>query len=304
MREARPRVAVWIDGVAASEDPRISVFDRGFLYGDSVFETLRTYGGQPFALGQHLSRLESSAGRVDIAWSDTFRSSLAAEVRAAVQELGGAESYVRVMVTRGEGCLGLIPSPELAPRRVILVAPLSAPTDEFYREGASAISFQVEPRFGLRELAGAKIGNYLIGVLALRRAREARAEEALLTDARGVVSEGATSNLFFVRGGVLCTPGDDQGILSGITRRAVLSQAERLGMPISYEMPELDALVCCDEVFVTSTIREVVPIVRVDGKIIAGGAPGPVTLKLLSAFRRHAREASIREAEGLDLSPS
>lgn len=288
-----PRTLVWIDGEPAGDTPRVSVFDRGFLYGDSVFETLRTYGGEPFALEAHLARLQESALRVGIPWTGSL-GSLALEVRSAVKDAGWEESYVRVMVTRGEGALGLVPTGDLAPKRVIIVAPLSPPPGELYQQGASAISFTVEPRFGLRELAGAKIGNYLIGILALEKARAAEAHEALFVDRGGIVNEGATSNLFFVQDGVLHTPGESDGILPGITRASVLSLVELLGLPVVLKSPTLDVLCSCDEVFVTSTLREILPIVRIDARLIGDGRPGKLARDLLMAFRSHARTESIR----------
>lgn len=294
MKPAPPQVDVWIDGEPAGDDPRVSAFDRGLLYGDSVFETLRTYTGRPFALREHLERLEESARRVGIPWTRAL-DGLEAEVRAAVREAAFDEAYVRIMVTRGDGPLGLVPTEDLRPRRIVFVGPLIHPGAELYERGASAITFQAEPRFGLQRLAGAKMGNYVPGILALQSARAAHADEALFIDGSGRLSEGATSNLFAVFGERLSTPGVEEGILPGVTRAVILALAEEMDLRVAFERSTLEEVLASDEVFVTSTIREVCPIVRIDGHAIQSGGPGPVTGRLLEAFRRHAREASIRE---------
>lgn len=272
-------------------EPTVSVFDRGFLYGDSVFETLRTYGGKPFELDEHLRRLERSAELVFIPLP-LSRAELGQEVLAAIAAAGNEESYVRLMVTRGQGPLGL--DPELAdrPRRVIIVQPLVPPPAEQYERGIAAISYRTERVADATSAQGAKIGNYLISVLAMREAHSAGASEALVVDGHGRLLEGASSNVFLVERGTLVTPPVEAGILAGITRGHLLSLAGELGIPVELRAPQLAATSSADELFISSSIRELLAVVRLDGKTIASGSPGPVYRRLLAAFRTRTRGAA------------
>jgi branched-chain amino acid aminotransferase len=279
------RIAV-VDGIVAPlAEATVSVLDRGFLYGDSVFETLRTYGGVPFALDRHLSRLERSAALAYIELPLSIPG-LAREVHEAVQTAGNAESYVRVMLTRGRGELGLDPGLATETTRVIIVTPLAVPPASVYEHGISAVTFAARRSADGTDAAGAKIGNYLVSVLAMRKARAAGAAEALVVDARGAVVEGATSNVFFVTSGALATPPEEDGILPGITRAVALDVARGLSIPVTFRSPQLEELAGFDEVFISSSIRELVAIVRIDGKLVGDGNPGAVYRRLLAAFRR------------------
>ena len=281
---------VWIDGQArASSDAHVSVFDRGFLYGDSVFETLRTYAGRPFALELHLDRLERSAERVLIPMP-VSRSVLRSEVESAVEAAGYAESYVRLMLTRGQGTsLGLDPALSERPLRVLLVQPLSPLPALKYEQGIAAITFRTQRVGDGTQAAGAKLGNYLVAVLATHAARERGAEEALLVDAEGRLLEGATSNLFAVAAGRLVTPPEELGILSGITRAYALRAAAALGVAVDVRPLWVSELAKLDELFISSSIRELLPVVRVDEQDIGQGAPGPITQRLTTEFRRLVR---------------
>jgi branched-chain amino acid aminotransferase len=281
---------VLIDGQPHSpEAARVSVFDRGFLYGDSVFETLRTYSGRPFALDEHLTRLEQSARLVGIRLP-LASAELSAEVERAILLAGFAESNVRIMVTRGQGeKLGLDPALAHSPLRVIIVSELVPLPDEKFQHGIAAVTYRAQRVADGTEAVGAKLGNYLVAVLATEAARAAGAEEALLVDAEGNVLEGATSNVFSVRAGRLSTPPVSLGILAGITRAHVLEVARELGLDVD-ERPLLSReLAIVDELFISSSIRELVPVIRVDGQLIGGGVPGPLTARLLAAFRQRAR---------------
>lgn len=283
-------VQVWINGARVErEEARVSVFDRGFLYGDSVFETLRTYGGRPFALAEHLTRLEESAKRVAIRLPVAVEQ-LAVELERASVESETPESYLRLMVTRGQGELGLDPGTALQPLRVLLVAPLEPLPSSVYEEGISVASF-VTARQTDGIAAGAKIGNYLVAVLAAEQARRVGARESLIVDAQGKVTEGATSNVFWVAGGRLWTPGEDAGILAGITRAHILKVAESLGLPVEFRTPDLEELCVADEVFISSSIREIVPVVRIDERNVSSGKPGRITRSVLQAFRAHVRSS-------------
>lgn len=283
---------VLIDGrPVAPEAAHVSVFDRGFLYGDSVFETLRTYSGRPFALRRHLERLALSAARVFIELPVSLEQ-LAREVDSAVVGAGNAESYVRLTLTRGVGeGLGLDPGLSRHPLRVVIVAPLQTPPPESYRNGVAVVTHSTSRVTDGSAAAGAKVGNYLVAVLASRAARAASAAEALIVDGRGHVVEGATSNVFAVTSqGTLLTPPESDGILLGITRENVLAVARAQGVPVREQSLALSDVKGAAELFVCSSIRELLPVVSVDGAPVGGGKPGPVTLKLLAAFR----EACVR----------
>jgi branched-chain amino acid aminotransferase len=285
---------VLIDGrPSPPEAAKVSVFDRGFLYGDSVFEALRTYGGRPFALERHLERLAQSAARVFIELPVSLEQ-LGREVHSAIAGAGNPESYVRLTVTRGVGeGLGLDPGLARHALRVVIVTPLKAPPAETYRDGVAVVTYRTERVTDHSAAAGAKVGNYLTAVLAIRQARSLGAAEALIVDGRGSVVEGATSNAFAVlQSGTLVTPPESDGILLGITRETVLSVAAELGIPIQLQSLPLATLKNAAEVFVSSSIRELVPVVTVDGAPIGTGKPGPLTLRLLTAFREACRRST------------
>lgn len=277
---------VSIDGsIVAPEDAKISVYDRGFLYGDSVFETIRTYRGEAFKLDEHMERLERSADRVAITMP-VPRGQIADEVRAALAAAGNAESYARVMLSRGSGPLGLDPSLSLRPLRVVLIEPLTPLPASMYREGVAVVTVRTERPADAAQ--GAKVGNYLASLLALRAAKEAGAHEALITNITGRVVEGTTSNVFAVQRGELVTPPEDAGILPGITRALLLSAAEDIGLPLRFALMTAEELSRSEEVFLSSSLREVLPVVRVDGALVGDGKPGRVTRDLHAAFRRRA----------------
>jgi len=283
---------VLIDGVLRSaEEATVSVFDRGFLYGDAVFETMRTYGGRPFALDEHLERLERSAERVLIRMP-VSRAVLEAEIERGLREGGYAESVVRVVITRGQAAsLGLDPARALTPLRLVIVAPLSPLPVEKYERGIRVITHRTQRVADGTEAAGAKITNYLVSVLVMDAAARRSAEEALLVDAEGRVLEGTTSNVFGVLGSELVTPPEHLGILAGITRAHVLTLARELGIPTHVRPIHESELARFDELFISSSIREIVPVVSVNETSVGTGRPGAVTQRLLTAFRAAARRA-------------
>jgi branched-chain amino acid aminotransferase len=282
-------IAVMIDGeLRPPGEWRVSVFDRGFLYGDSVFETLRTYHGVPFELGVHMDRLARSAALVFIDLP-VPRAALEAEVLAALRSAQNPESYVRVMVTRGQGTMGLDPALAERPTRVIIVQPLTPPPERFYSEGVVAITYRTQRHVDATSAAGAKVGNYLVSVLAMREASRVGAVEALIVDARGSVLEGGTSNVFLVEKGRLITPDVSAGILAGVTRAHLLEVAHALGVAVELRSPSISDAYAADELFISSSIRELMPVVRLDDHTIGSGKPGPVFARLLAAFRERVR---------------
>lgn len=264
---------------------KISVFDRGLLYGDSVFETLGTYAGRPYALSEHVGRLRKSAElvRIDFAVSDEAISS---EILRAIEVAGNQESYVRIIVTRGSGELGLDPALAVDPQRIVIVTPLHRPDAVLYEKGVGAITVRTNRATDATDAMGAKVGNYLVAVLAMEKARAAGANEALIVDRDDNVIEGATSNLFWVKGGRLWTPPESVGILSGITRAAVILAATQLGFEVGYACPKAPCLADCEELFITSSIRQLLSVVVVDNKPVADGQPGPIYRRLFEQFRQ------------------
>ena len=271
---------VYIDGRRVSEkEAKISVFDRGLLYGDSVFETIATHDGRPFMLVDHIRRLRHSAELVyiDLSVDDA---TLCSEVEVAVAESGNSECYVRLTVTRGIGGLGLDPSLSENSCRILIVTPLQRPLPLAYENGVSAISYRTQRTAESTQAAGAKVGNYLVAVLAMRQAKPVNANEALIVNSEGRVIEGATSNLFVRFGHELTTPPESAGILPGITRQLVLEVAERSKIVVSYRCPMLSELSTADEIFITSSVREILPIVKLDGRSVGDGLPGPLYRKI------------------------
>jgi branched-chain amino acid aminotransferase len=276
---------VYIDGVRfAPSEAKVSVFDRGFLYGDSVFETVRSYHGKLYALDEHIDRLRSSANSVGIA-VPVADAVIAGEARAALQDAGNEESYVRVMLTRGQGPLGLDPALAKEPCRVVIVEPLQPLASTMYLEGVKVHCVQTVRASDAAH--SAKLGNYLASALALEKARAVGAHEALVVNRDGLAVEGTTSNIFAVRAGGLVTPALEDGILAGITRSVVLEIAAQRKIGVRYQALAPAELAACDELFITSSIREILPVVQVDEAKVGTGAPGPVTRRLYEDFRRH-----------------
>ena len=273
-------------------EAKISVFDRGFLYGDSVYEVVRTYAGRPFALDEHLRRLERSAERIGMELPVSIET-LVEEVEAALAAAANAESYLRIVVTRGAGEMGLDPSLAEDPVRLVIVRALVTHDARLYVAGAKvALVLPFRAPTEPTPAGNPKTGNYLLNVLAVAEAKRRGAHEALLVDREGHVLEGASSNVFVVKAGGIVTPPLIEGILEGITRHHVLALARDLGIETRQATLVPADLLAADEVFITSTIREVVPVTDVDGAQIAGGQPGPVTRRLMANF--HTRVSGAR----------
>jgi branched-chain amino acid aminotransferase len=288
-----------LDGtILPPAEARISVFDRGFLYGDSVYEVVRTYGGRPFEVAAHLARLRHSAERIGLApkWDGarvdaeiilTLEASRGGDLPdpdAAPWNVG--ERYLRVVMTRGAGEIGLDPALAVDPVALVIAQPLVGPPRRAWVEGVKAAIVGVRRAAPEAIDPSAKTGAHLPHVLAVREARAAGAHEALLLDARGSITEGSSSNVFAVRGGRVVTPPLAAGILEGVTRGLVLRLAGEIGVPAEEAPLRPEDLEGADEVFITSTIREIVPVTRLGALAIGSGRPGPVTARLHHAFRR------------------
>ena len=272
--------------VTGANDASVSVFDHGFLYGEGVYETLRTYGGEPFLFDRHLLRLRRSAEMMalTVPFADA---DLLAGVRDTMAAHGTAgEKYIRILLTRGVGELSYRPDACPAPTTVIIVKTLEPPPDRAFSEGLRVALVSVRRNHPQALNPMMKSNNLLNLALAMQEAYRRGADEALMLNQAGELAECSQSNVFLVRGGRVLTPPLSAGVLPGITREFVLELSAELQVPASEVRLQPDDLWSADEAFLTGTTREVTPIVAVDSRPIGSGSPGPITRALLEAFRR------------------
>lgn len=266
----------------------VSVFDHGFLYGDGVYETLRTYNRQPFLLDRHLTRLRASATRLalDVPPTDTDLEDRMRETMLGVNPDG--EVTIRVLVTRGVGDLTYDPAACPTPTIVIIGRPHSPVPDTMMENGISVVVATVVRNHPLSVDPSIKSNNLLNNVLAMQEAIRHQAYEAILLNHRGELAECSQSNLFAVRDGVVLTPPLDAGLLEGVTRNFLFEVGADIGVPFREAVLREADLERVDELFITSTTREVIPVVRVGDSPIGSGRPGPVAARLLTSFRDRA----------------
>jgi branched-chain amino acid aminotransferase len=288
------RAVVYVNGVVTdARDAVVPVYDHGFLYGEGVYETLRTYAREPFLFDRHFARLRHSAGQLalDLPLSGD---DLLARVRATMTDADGppseagaspSEAYIRILLTRGVGELTYNLAACPVPTLVIIVKPYVAPPERTFTDGirVSLVGIRRNHPTALNPMI--KSNNLLNNALAMQEALQRGADEALMRNQAGEIVECSQSNVFIVRQGVVLTPPLEAGLLPGITREFVLELAADLGIT-AREAPITPAeLLAADEVFLTGTTREVTPVVHVDDTRIAQGQPGRLTKQLLSAFR-------------------
>ena len=277
---------VYINGeLIPRRDAKISVFDRGYLYGYGLFETMRSYEGRVFALDRHLARLMRSGRQLalDVALDLT---ELERGVYRTLEDNKLSDARVRLTVTAGEGERDLLP-PRSGKANVVIVAEkLIVPLPEAYEKGLRAVVATTR-RNSQSALSGVKSIGYLDSLVARHGAAAAGADEAILLNERGLVAECSTSNIFLVSKGRLLTPLVECGILPGVTRKIVMELANELKIPaVDAEMIRLDDLYKANEAFLTNSVIEIVPIVEVDGRSIGSGKPGEITQKLTAAYRK------------------
>ena len=268
----------------------VSVFDHGFLFGEGVYETLRTYNHRPFLLDQHLRRLRASAEGIRLAVpldDQEFTERINATMLSATVV---GEYYIRLVVTRGVGGLSYDPRSCPDPTIVIIAQPHGETPAEVLSRGIPILVSSV-----LRNHPGSvnpriKSNNLLNNVLAMQEALRGGAEEALMRNHRGEISECAQSNFFLVRSGTAFTPSLDAGLLEGVTRNFLFEVGKQIGVPVRAAVLRDDDLATADEMFITSTTREVLPVTAIDKRPVASGKPGPVTIALAEAYRRRANE--------------
>ena len=275
---------IYINGALVPRgEARISPFDRGFLYGYGLFETMRSYGGWVFRLDRHLARLMRSAERLGLA-ALLDPAVLEQAIQKTLEANRLRDARIRLSISAGEGERGLAP-PESGMLTIIVVAErLSLPTPRAYEKGVSAAIVSAR-RNSQSLLSGIKSMAYLESLLAHSEAMAAGADEAILLNERSTVAECSTSNIFLVVGGRLLTPSAESGILPGITREVVLELAQGLGITTVVGEIQLADLLGADEAFLTNSIVELMPITQVDGRPVGRGKPGEVTMRLLKTYR-------------------
>ncbi|HVF70410.1 MAG TPA: aminotransferase class IV [Chthoniobacterales bacterium] len=273
--------------ISSDRDAVIPVFDHGFLYGEGIYETLRTYHGSLFLYDRHMRRLRNSARLIDlpIPFSDD---GLEGHIRETISaaELGGNEAYVRVLVTRGVGELTYDPKATPHPSWVIIVKALSCPPAEVYEKGVKVALVDVVRNHPQSVNPMIKSNNLMNSALAAQQALKRGGFEAVMRNYRGELTECTQSNLFIVKNGAVLTPPLESGLLPGITREFVFELGSDAGVEVRERVLRDDDLFAADEAFLTSTTREIVPIVAIDDRAIGEGKPGAVTLQLLTAFRK------------------
>lgn len=282
---------IWMDGEYVDpENATISVFDHGLLYGDGVFEGIRAYDGTVFKLEDHVERLFNSAHVINLDMPYTPDETVSAVVETIKQnELHDA--YVRLVVTRGEGDLGLDPDHCNEPTMFIIAADIELYPEEVYQEGLELIT--VPTRRNQPEAINPRVKslNYLNNIMAKMEAKKAGYEEAIMLNEQGYVVECTGDNLFIVESdGLIRTPPPHMGVLEGITRDVLIELAEDNGMTVKEEPLNRYDLYVAEECFVTGTAAEVLPVVDIDGRSIADGTPGSVSEKLIQDFREFAAD--------------
>jgi branched-chain amino acid aminotransferase len=277
-------------------DAKISIFDHGFLYGASIYETFRTYGGKPFLLNQHLARLEHSAQGLQLKLPLTLEQ-LKLEILKTLNAASYPEAVIRLIVTRGEGGIGYASELCGTPAYIVLIYTLEPPAKELYERGVEVAI--VSARRNLPESLDptVKSGNLLNQMLAWNEAHSRDAYEALLLNYRGELTEGTMCNIFLVKNQILKTPASECGILLGLTRQLVLEIAHESDLKAEETILSSTDLFQADEAFLTVTSREIIPVVRCDRREIGSGFPGTMTRFLHLKYRQKVKELMMRERD-------
>lgn len=281
---------IYIAGkLVPQEDAKISVFDHGLLYGDGVFEGLRSYSGKVFRLQAHVERLYNSAKAI---WLTIPLSpkQMSDAISDTVRANDIVDGYIRAIVTRGAGSLGLDPNKCSNPQVIIIADAISLYPPELYEKGLEIVTVSVMRTHPAALNPRIKSLNYLNNILAKIEGLQAGCIEALMLNHKGEIAECTGDNIFLVRKGVLYTPPIDAGILEGVTRDAVIELAQQAGIEVREVPLTKHDVYIADEVFLTGTAAEVIPVVKVDSRTIGSGKPGPMTLDLKKRFHALTRE--------------
>jgi branched-chain amino acid aminotransferase len=277
----------------------VPVFDHGFLYGEGIYETLRTYNGQPFLFARHMQRLRTSAGMLalDVPLSDAAIEQRFSETVAAagLGDRPDHEAYIRILVTRGVGELSYDPAGCPSPTVVVIVKPHVEPGADVFARGVRVALVPIVRNHPASVSPLIKSNNLLNNALAMQEAFRRGGFEGVMRNYKGELAECTQSNLFIVTRGAALTPPVDAGLLPGITRAFLFEIGADLGIPVREQVLKDEDLFGADECFLTSTTREVVPIVRVDDRTIGSGQPGAITRALLEGYRRSAQQLTRRD---------
>ncbi len=283
-------VKIWLgDQLVDEADAKISVFDHCLLYGDGIFEGMRSYSGKVFRLKEHLDRLWDSAKALHLTIPMT-KEEMSDATYKTIRENGFSDAYIRLVVTRGCGNLGLDLHLCHNPKVIIIAQGLSLYSEDLYKKGMKIVtastlrmpSSSMNPRI--------KSCNYLNNILAKYEGTIAGCEEVMILNHQGNVAECSGDNIFVVKKGVLYTPPTDSCLLEGITRAAVLEVAQKLGIPVKERTLTRHDVYISDECFLTGSAAEVIPVTSVDNREIGSGVAGPVTTQILEAYRKLVRE--------------
>jgi branched-chain amino acid aminotransferase len=277
------RIIFMNDRLVPEEEARVSVFDHGLLYGDGVFEGLRSYSGRVFRLAEHIDRLYASGLAI------CLQIPLAKDVmaKAVIDTLAAnklSDGYIRLVVTRGAGSLGLDPNKTKHPQVIVIADTISLYPREFYDKGLRIVTAATQRTQSAALSPRIKSLNYLNNIMAKLEGLQAGCVEALMLNHKGEVAECTGDNIFVVRGGRLLTPPPDAGILEGITRGAVMDLAIAAGIDCRETTLVRHDLYTADECFLTGTAAEVIPVVEIDGRKVGQGTPGPITARLTKDF--------------------
>ena len=285
---------IYIDGkFYQNEDAKISVFDHGLLYGDGVFEGIRTYDGLIFKLKEHIDRLYQSAHAIMLEIPMTKEETVEA-IKKTLRENELKDSYIRLIVTRGMGDLGLDPRKCGKPTIIIITDKIKLYHQELYEKGLEIVTISTQRNIHESVNPQIKSLNYLNNILAKVEAINAGVEEAVMLNSEGYVAECTGDNIFIVKNGVLFTPPVHSGVLRGITRGAVIDIAHLKEIPIHEEVMTRYDLFNADEMFLTGTAAEIIPVVKMDRRKIGDGKPGKMTAKLITEFHKLTKVDGVR----------
>ncbi|NIA07006.1 MAG: branched-chain-amino-acid transaminase [Actinobacteria bacterium] len=278
---------VWMDGeLLPAEDAKIGVYDHGLLYGDGVFEGIRAYQGRVFKLDRHLRRLYASAQAISLVIPFTAEQ-LSRAIYETMEANGQSDAYVRLVVTRGPGDLGLDPGKTKTPVVFIITDRIALYPEQMYTEGMSIITAKTVRTPAQSLNPKVKSLNYLNNILARIEANKAGVSEALMLSCDGYVAECTGDNIFIVKEGKVLTPPVSAGILEGITRDVVIELAAKQGLALEESQLRQEDIYAADECFLTGTAAEIVPVTKIDDKVIGTGKPGPITKRLIDSFHKY-----------------
>ena len=291
------RGAVYVNGtIRPAAEAVVPVYDHGVLYGEGVYEVVRTYNGVPFLLEPHLRRLRQSARLIhlDVPFSDAELMRRIDDTRAAAGDM--AEAYIRILLTRGVGDTSYDVKSTPSPSLIIIVKPVDEPAARVTEQGINIALVPI-----IRNHPGSvnpiiKSNNLLNNALAMQEAHRRGGEEGLMCNYRGELSECAQSNFFIVRGGAVLTPPSEAGLLEGITREFLFEVGKDIGIDVRAQVLYPADLPTAEEAFITSTTREISPVVSIDGKAIGDGKVGEITRRMLASYRRRAQELTRSRA--------